>query len=167
MAMFMMGPAEILLLMLLSLGGRSADLVSLLDPRDYFKHKGIEVNISKMVELAANEPKTGADQIAQLLISIVHRRKRAVVSYVIADVAQVRPAIVVGGLIGRGSEQANQAGVTAEFVAGLFLGAFGNSLFIIGGTHQVLYVNKRRAGLNEGRGCFFLAKSVNREATFP
>src|SRR5262245_56180567 len=61
------GAAEVLLMLLMSAGGASADLATLLDPGDYFMQRGVEVRLDTMMELAAAENKDGSNQIAQLL----------------------------------------------------------------------------------------------------
>ena len=65
--MFMASFSELLVLLMMSLGGGSADLATLLDPGDYFKMRNIEINVAKMMELATAEPKGGGNQISQLL----------------------------------------------------------------------------------------------------
>ena len=65
--MFGMGPTEILMLLLMSGGGISTDLASLLPTQDYFKARNIDISIDKAVELAGKDPADGKTQIAQLM----------------------------------------------------------------------------------------------------
>jgi len=63
---FGLGPAEVLILLLLSSGGSMPDAVSIFPAGDYFKMRGIETTQAKMMELAGTEPKTAKAQIQQL-----------------------------------------------------------------------------------------------------
>jgi hypothetical protein len=65
--MIAIGGLQVLIFLLISAGGQSTDLVSLLAPQDYFKTHNIAVSTDKLVELAAKEPVNGQAQIAQLL----------------------------------------------------------------------------------------------------
>jgi len=62
-----MGPAEILLFLVLGMGNQAPDLVSLISPEDYFRSRGIEVSVAKMIDLAGKDPVDGKTQTAQLL----------------------------------------------------------------------------------------------------
>jgi hypothetical protein len=48
-------------------GNFTSDLVSLIEPADYFKSRKIEINADRMLELAGKNPSDGKTQIAQLL----------------------------------------------------------------------------------------------------
>ncbi len=56
-----------LILLVVFSGGSTRDAVSLIDAKDYFQQRKIPANVTKMVELARTEPKTGKAQIQQLL----------------------------------------------------------------------------------------------------
>ncbi len=62
-----LGLMEILLLLASSAGLPANDLVSLIQPEDYFKARKIDVEADKMVELAGKDPKDGKTQVQQLL----------------------------------------------------------------------------------------------------
>jgi len=64
---FALGPIEILFMLALSGSGQSVDLVSLAPTHDYFKSRGIEMTVPKMLELAAERPKDGKGQFVQLM----------------------------------------------------------------------------------------------------
>src|SRR5262245_4151009 len=57
----------ILMMLALTGGTGSTDLISFVDGPDYFKAREIEVKLEKMVELAAKTPEDGKDSVAQLL----------------------------------------------------------------------------------------------------
>ncbi|MCI0680852.1 MAG: hypothetical protein L0Y71_02010 [Gemmataceae bacterium] len=65
--MFGLGAIEVLMILFMSGGAMSADLVSVLPAQAYFKARGIDITIDKAVELAAKDPVDGKTQIAQLL----------------------------------------------------------------------------------------------------
>jgi hypothetical protein len=65
--MAMVGLMEMMLFLLMSAAGQPTDLVTLLSPQDYFKTRGIDMSIAKMMDLAAKDPTDGATQIEQLL----------------------------------------------------------------------------------------------------
>src|SRR5688572_24246438 len=65
--MFGMGLIEVLMLLFMTGGAMSTDLVSVLPAQAYFKARGIDINIEKAVELAAKDPDSGKAQISQLL----------------------------------------------------------------------------------------------------
>jgi hypothetical protein len=52
---------------LLGFGSNSRDLVSYLNPDDYFASRKVDVRVEKLLELAAKSPETGKDQVMQLL----------------------------------------------------------------------------------------------------
>jgi hypothetical protein len=53
---------------MVGLGGNGAkDFVSLLDAPQYFKSRGIEMKVEKMLELAGKTPADGKEQVQQLL----------------------------------------------------------------------------------------------------
>jgi len=58
------------------------------------------------------EQLTGPDQITELLIPVVHRGERAVIGNILANLAEMRPAIVIGCLFHRSSKRSYQNGVT-------------------------------------------------------
>jgi hypothetical protein len=62
-----LGSAEILVLMVLGMGGGSPDLISLIPAEEYFQARGVEVSAYKMIELAGKDPVDGKTQTAQLL----------------------------------------------------------------------------------------------------
>jgi hypothetical protein len=55
------------ILLLLALGSGSNDVVSFLNPAEYFQARNIPTTVDKMVELATAEPKDARTQIQQLL----------------------------------------------------------------------------------------------------
>jgi len=65
--MFGMGLIEVLMMLFMTGGATSTDLVSVLPGQAYFKARGIEIDIEKAVELAAKDPDSGKAQITQLL----------------------------------------------------------------------------------------------------
>lgn len=67
MAMWALGPAELLMLLLLSSGGSMPDAVSIFPARDYFKMRDIDPNPTKLIELAGKDPTTAKTQIQQLM----------------------------------------------------------------------------------------------------
>jgi hypothetical protein len=60
-------PFQVLFFLIFNGGGGANDLVSLLDADNYFKSRGIEVSLDKMVEQAGKEPVDAKTQIEQLL----------------------------------------------------------------------------------------------------
>jgi hypothetical protein len=63
-----MGGLVFAMLMMVGVGGNGTlDLVSLLDPPQYFKSRGIEVKPEKMLELAGKSPAGGKEAVGQLL----------------------------------------------------------------------------------------------------
>jgi hypothetical protein len=65
--MFGMGPLEVLLMLVISGGGTSTDLASLLPAPTYFKSRDINISVEKAIELAGKDPIDGKTQIAQLV----------------------------------------------------------------------------------------------------
>lgn len=61
------GMMEVLLMLFMTGGAMSTDLVSVIPAPAYFKSRGIDINLEKAVELAGKDPETGKAQIAQLL----------------------------------------------------------------------------------------------------
>src|ERR1700722_18986727 len=57
---------EVLMMAILSGGSGSTDLVAMMQPRQYFESRQIEISIDKMVDLANEEPKNAKTQIVQL-----------------------------------------------------------------------------------------------------
>ncbi|MGE3807838.1 MAG: hypothetical protein AB7K24_24505 [Gemmataceae bacterium] len=84
------GAMEIVLLLLLG-SGNPFELVSAIDVDDYFKSRQVEVKTDKMIALATTAPKTGKDQIMQLLairwLSTSADKNQAAVKTALADVA--------------------------------------------------------------------------------
>jgi hypothetical protein len=62
-----LGAAELLVLLMLSMGGGSPDLISLIPAEGYFQSRGIALSVPKMIELAGKVPVDGKTQTAQLL----------------------------------------------------------------------------------------------------
>ena len=56
-----------LLFVLLGFGSNSRDVVSYLNPDDYFKSRNVETKVERLLELAAKSPADGKDQVMQLL----------------------------------------------------------------------------------------------------
>jgi hypothetical protein len=56
-----------LLFLLLGFGSNSRDLVSYLNPDDYFASRKVEVRVETLLSLAGKTPATGKDQVMQLL----------------------------------------------------------------------------------------------------
>ncbi|MBI3409953.1 MAG: hypothetical protein HY040_16560 [Planctomycetes bacterium] len=65
--MFGLGAQELLLILILSAAGQSVDAVSLAPPSDYFQTRGIASDFKSLADVAGREPKTGKDQIGQLM----------------------------------------------------------------------------------------------------
>jgi hypothetical protein len=65
--MIAISPMEALVLIVLSTGGGSNDVVSFLNPEAYFKMHGIKPGVEQMTELAGKDPTEPKTQVAQLL----------------------------------------------------------------------------------------------------
>jgi hypothetical protein len=64
---FVLAPFQVLFFLIFNGGGGANDLVSLIDADNYFKSRGIEVSVEKMVEQASKDPTEPKLQIQQLL----------------------------------------------------------------------------------------------------
>jgi hypothetical protein len=62
-----LGPVELIMLMAFGSGGVTNDFVSMIDAKDYFRSRGVEVSPAKLAEIAARDPADGKAQVAQLL----------------------------------------------------------------------------------------------------
>jgi hypothetical protein len=78
-----------LVFLLLSFGSDSRDVVSYLNPDDYFAHRGVDVKVENLLSLAARSPASGKDQVRQLLA----------IRKLVADPAQARKDGRVRGLL--------------------------------------------------------------------
>lgn len=60
------GASELVMLLVMT-GLPANDLASLIEPEGYLRSRGVELKADKLIELAVQEPKTGKEQMIQLL----------------------------------------------------------------------------------------------------
>ena len=95
----------VLVLALLGTGSSSNDLVTLIDAKDYFKARGVEMTTAKLVELATARPADGKGEVAQLLA----------LRTLAARAAKVRAARDYPAILGKIEGVAGGKGFAAEY----------------------------------------------------
>src|SRR5262245_11010654 len=79
-----------ILFVLLGFGSNSRDLVSYLNPDDYFASRKVDARVENLLNLAAKAPETGKDQVMQLLAirKLAEARKDGRVRALLTQIAE-------------------------------------------------------------------------------